>query len=236
MSSSTLYAPLTAGAFLFGDSPGAHTAEAVAQAISQQGAARSALRSVRRLSASSVETVDREIGSVTGRLLDLDLGEILVSSWQKYSKLIESAERTLAAPGSEEIVELVTHRVSSTYTPHVDLAVERTLVHSFEFELELVFDVIGLEAVVREGALAMVRAGECVVTATLTLDGARLAKKRHLVNLDLMVRLDPPRPLISESDPVRTPAADSADSAATPIDSRPSRWPEAVPLRSRGRG
>ena len=66
MSSSTLYAPLTAGAFLFGDSPGAHTAEAVALAISQQGAARSALRSVRRLSASSVETVDREIGSVTG--------------------------------------------------------------------------------------------------------------------------------------------------------------------------
>ena len=98
---------------------------------------------------------------------------------------------------------------------------------------------IGLEAVVRDGALAMVRAGECVVTATLTLDGARLAKKRHLVNLDLMVRLDPPRPLISESDPVRTPTADSADSAATaatPIDARPSRWPEAVPLRSRGRG
>lgn len=46
MPTSTLYAPLTAGAFLFGDSPGAHTAEAVAHAISQQGAARSALRSV----------------------------------------------------------------------------------------------------------------------------------------------------------------------------------------------
>ena len=233
MPTSTLYAPLTAGAFLFGDSPGAHTAEAVAHAISQQGAARSALRSVRRLSASSVETVDREIGSVTGRLLDLDLGEILVSSWQKYSKLIESAERTQAAPGSEEIVELVTHRVSSTYTPHVDLTVERTMIHSFEFELEVVFDVIGLEAVVRDGALAMVRAGECVVTATLTLDGARLAKKHHLVNLDLMVRLDPPRRLVSESDPVRTP---TVDSAATPIDTRPSSWPEAVPLRSRGRG
>lgn len=72
-----------------------------------------------------------------------------------------------------------------------------------------------------------------MVTATLTLDGARLAKKHHLVNLDLMVRLDPPRRLVSESEPVRTP---TVDSAATPIDTRPSRWPEAVPLRSRGRG
>jgi len=225
MTVSTLYAPLTAGAFLFGESPGADTAAAVAHAISQQGAARSALRSVHRLSASAVESVDREIGSVTDRLLELDLGELLVSSWQKYSALVESARRTLAAPGSEELVELVTHRVSSTYCPHVDLTVERTLIHSFEFELELVFDLIGVEAVVREGALAALHAGECAVTATLALDGARLAKKRHLVNLDLMVRLDPPRALIS----------DSAEAPiAAPVSTQPSRWPEAVPLRGRG--
>lgn len=190
-------APLSADALLFGSA--AETVESLADAIDEFGTTRTALRSVRRLSNSAVAVVDREIGTVTDGLLNLDLGDVLLSAWQKYAKLTDAAHRTLAISGSEEIVPLVAHTVRSTYSPHVDLFANGVRIHSFKFELKIVFELTALQAVVRAGTLTALRGGECVVTATLSLDGIQLAKKARPVDLELMVRLHPPRPLIRSS-------------------------------------
>lgn len=192
-----VHAPLTADALLFGT--GAETAEELGRAISELDVTRSALRPIRRLSSSAVAAVEREIATVTDSLLDVDLGDVLLSAWQTYSKLTDAAHRTLAISGSEEIVSLVSHTVRSTYAPHVDLVVDGVLIHSFTFDLEIVFEVMPLQAVVRAGTLAALRGGECTVTATLSLDGTELAKTVRTVDLALTMRLHPPRPLITSS-------------------------------------
>jgi hypothetical protein len=189
--------PMSADALLFGSA--ADTAEAVGNAINELGITRTAMRSVRRLSTSAVAVVDREIGTVTDGLLDLDLGDVLLSAWRKYTKLTDAARRTLAVSGSEEIVGLAAHTVRSTYAPHVDLVADGLRIHSFKFELEIVFELTALQAIVRAGTLTALRGGECVVTATLGLDGIQLARKQRTVDLELMVRLHPPRPLITSS-------------------------------------
>jgi hypothetical protein len=192
-----VHTPLTAAALLFG--AGSQTAEALGQAISQRDATRTALRSIRRLSSSAAGLVDREVATVTDGLLDLDLGDVLIAAWQQHSKLTEAARRTLAISGSEEIVSLASHSIQSTYSPHVDLVVNGALVHCFKFVLEIVVDVAALDAVVRAGSLAMLRSGECVMTATLALAGGQLASARRTADLELIVGLHPPRPLITSS-------------------------------------
>ncbi len=190
-------APLSADALLFGSA--AETVEALGDALNELGITRTALRSVRRLSTSAVAVVDHEIGAVTDGLLNLDLGDVLLAAWQKYAKLTDAARRTLAVSGSEEIVPLAAHTVRSTYAPHVDLVANGVRIHSFKFELEIVFELTALQAIVRAGTLTALRGGECVVTAALSLDDVQLAKKDRPVDLELMVRLHPPRPLIDSS-------------------------------------
>jgi len=190
-------APLSADALLFGSA--AETVEALGDALNELGITRTALRSVRRLSTSAVAVVDHEIGAVTDGLLNLDLGDVLLAAWQKYAKLTDAARRTLAVSGSEEIVPLAAHTVRSTHAPHVDLVANGVRIHSFKFELEIVFELTALQAIVRAGTLTALRGGECVVTAALSLDDVQLAKKDRPVDLELMVRLHPPRPLIDSS-------------------------------------
>ncbi|MFI7061815.1 hypothetical protein ACIBL3_12585 [Kribbella sp. NPDC050124] len=190
-------APMSADALLFGSATGA--VKALSDAINERGTTRTAMLSVRRMSSPAIAVVDREIGSITGGLLNLDLGDVLLSAWRKYAKLTDAARRTLAISGSEEIVPLAQHTVRSTYSPHVDLIANGLLIHSFKFELEIVFELTALQAVVRAGTLTALAGGKCVVTATLSLDGAQLARKSRPVDLELMVRLQPPRPLITSS-------------------------------------
>lgn len=64
------------------------------------------------------------------------------------------------------------------------------------FELKVEFDLNGVVAVVRRGDLVALRCGECVVTATLTLQGTSLKRSRKSrIDLPLAVRLNPAIPL-----------------------------------------
>jgi hypothetical protein len=213
MTSPTPHHRLTARSFLFDQATGAGTVQDVGHTLSRRGAARSALTAVRHLSGSVLTTVDREIGAVAEGMLEVDLGDALVYGWRKHSALAESARRTLAVPGSEEVVLLASHRATSTYRPHVDLLVDDRLVNSFEFELKLVFDVSGLAAVVRAGDLVALRGGDCLVTATLTLEDGLIARRQHRFDPELIVRLDPPVVLaehVTTPPPTTTGTADVA--------------------------
>ncbi len=148
------------------------------------------------------DLVDEEIGRVAEGLLDVDLGDELVAGWRKYSVLIESGQRTLATPGSEEVIVLAQHQVRSSYSPSVDLLVDGFKVNSFEFDLGVVFDVTGLAAVVRAGCLTALRGGRCVVTASLSLEGASIIERQHEVDLGLIVPLERPIPLVDAAQPL----------------------------------
>lgn len=194
MSSVDLAQPLSARVFLLGDAT--DTVEALTRSFNECGVAQSAIQGLRSLSASALQAVNHEIATVADGLLKLDLGDVLVSGWRKYTELTKAAERTLATPGSEELVVLATHRVVSTHHPSVELLVDGAKVHTFVFELKVVFDLNGVTAVLRQGDLVALRGGECVVTATLTLEGTPLELSRKgRINLPLLVQLHRPIPL-----------------------------------------
>jgi hypothetical protein len=196
VSATDVTAPVSARVFLLGDDTGADTAEVLARSLGESGVAGSAIQGLRGLSTSALQAVHREVATVTNGLLNLDFGNLLVSGWRKYTDLTKAAKRTLVSPDSEEIVVLATHRVVSTHQPSVDLIVDGIKVHTLVFELKVEFDLNGVVAVVRRGGLVALRCGECVVTATLTLEGTSLKRSRKSrIDLPLAVRLNPAIPL-----------------------------------------
>ncbi|MGH3873057.1 MAG: hypothetical protein ACRDSR_16385 [Pseudonocardiaceae bacterium] len=193
MSQAVVAESLSARMFLLGVHAGADTVEVLDRSLRRNGVARSAIQSLHSLSVSALRAVHQEVATVTDALLELDLGSILLAGWRKYADLTKAAERTLASPDIEEIVVLATHRVVSTHHPSVDLIVNGSKIHTFVFELKLEFNLDGVVAVVRQGGLVVLRGGECVLTATLTLEGTSLELSRKgRIDLALAVRLHPP--------------------------------------------
>jgi hypothetical protein len=195
MSSPTVTEPLTARTFLFGDT-GDNTADLLARSLNEQGMPKSPIQGLGSLSASAWQAVRQEIDTVVDELINLDFGDMVISGWCKYTDLTKAAHRTLASPGSEEIVALATHRIASTHHPTVDLVVDEAKVHTFEFELSVVFDITGAAAVVRRGNLVALRGGKCALTATLKLEKTpfEITRKAN-IDLRLVVPLRRPIPL-----------------------------------------
>jgi hypothetical protein len=194
----TARGPLLARAFLFQDATGVDSAEALADRLDQRDVTRSALGNLPRLGGTAFRAVNREVATVVDGLLGLDLGTALVSAWRKYSDLTSAAERTLAVPGTEEVVALASHRVVWPYRPHIDLVVDGKKVSTIEVELRVVFDLQGVIAVVRLGELVAVRCGDCAIDAVLSVQGQPVAQRHGRIDLARIVQVDPAIPLLGE--------------------------------------
>lgn len=232
MNSTSITRPQSARMFFFPGATDVEAQEVLARSIDERGSARSAIRGRRQLSGSALEVVIREIATVVDGLLGHDLGSMLVAGWRKYGALTEAAKRTHDTPGSEEIVVLATHQVTSTYRPHVDLFVDNVKVKTFVLELSLVFDLNGLVAAVRSGDLVTLRGGECTVTATLSLDGEQLAQRQGHIDPAMVVQLHPPLSLLGKVVP---PGPHSHDSTVR-LDREATDTPPSPGTISRPRG
>jgi hypothetical protein len=205
--------PMTARSFLFDErAPGMHV-PGLGRALLESEAAQSGIRRARRLTSSVTRTVTEEMGTVADDLLEVDLGDALVAGWKKHRALSEAARRTLASPDSEEVVVLAAHTVTSTYAPAVDLYVDKALVNTFEFQLVVTLVLTGVAAVVRRGDLVSLRGGRCDASVSVSLEGARLVTRKRSLDLQALVILDPPHPLV-EKPVVRIPSQPTGSRSA----------------------
>ena len=121
-----------------------------------------------------------QVAVVAHGLLDLDLGDLAIAGWRKQRQLAAAAERTAANPGSSEVVELATHRVSSPHHPFVELLVNDAHVATVTFDLDIEFVIKALVVTVRDGHVVSLHTGACDVAATLAAEGIQLANRRPI--------------------------------------------------------
>jgi hypothetical protein len=177
--------PLTASAFLFDDED---TGPALARALDEHGVLDSLDTALGLVAQTTREAAGDQVAAVADGVLGLDLGDLVVAGWRKQGQLAAAAERTAANPGTSELVELATHRISSVHHPYVELLVNDVRVATVNFELDLEFEVKALVATVRDGHLVSLHSGDCDLAATLTAEGVRLASRRRHFDLPLVVR------------------------------------------------
>jgi hypothetical protein len=186
--STTVTGPVTARWFLFGKEQG-EADERLAHALDEQGVGGVVAGAAGGLARSGRRAVCDEVGRTAGRLLDLDLGDVLVAGWQKHGALQAAGRRTLDAPSTEELVQLATHKVSSVHRPYVEVDVDGLTVARVQLELKLSFLLRGVLAVVRKGRLEAVRTGSCEVSGSVACEGRKVAERKRSFEVPVLVRL-----------------------------------------------
>ena len=189
--------PLSAAVFLFGE--GDESVAALAKALDDEGVLASLRSVLTKLSGPGLHAVGDQIATVIHGLLDIDLGDLLTAGWQRFDDLVDAGRRTMNAPGSREVVDLVTHTISSSHHPHVELLVDDIKVATLGLDLELAFTVKGAVATVHGGRLVGLHSGDCYVVGTVSAQGRQLAAKDRQVQLPLLLHLGDGIPLLAST-------------------------------------
>jgi hypothetical protein len=135
--------------------------------------------------------------AVTG-LLDVSLIGVLVSAWRTHEDLTSAARRTLAVPGTTELVPLAEHQITSVMHPYVTLFVDGYQVATIHLDVSFLFDVQAVLAGIRDGRLVALHSGHCDVTATLAIEKTDVASKRVSFTLPGVIPLNPGIRLLSD--------------------------------------
>jgi hypothetical protein len=229
MAAVTVDQVLTARSFLFG-TDGAGVAELVAELDRRElpGVAGDAVGTVLR---STDGAVRAELARAVQGLLEIDLADVLLGGWRKWTVLTAAARRTRDRPGVTEVVSLAEHTLTSTSEPSVDLLVGEVRVATVHLELTVELTLQALAATVRGGRLVALTGGSCEVAVALSIEQRTVASRKARVPLPLVVRLGEGVALL--------PAA-GRSRAVTPPDALPPEPPTVpaihLPPRARPRG
>jgi hypothetical protein len=121
--------------------------------------------------------------------MQLDLTDVLAAGWQKHSALRAAGRRTRDAPGTRETVVLAEHTISHEAHPHVDVLLGEAHLTRVAVTLVVAVDVTGLAASVTGGRLTGLSSGRALVTVSLDLAGAPVARRSRELRLPLELDL-----------------------------------------------
>ena len=170
----------TALDLLFG--PDTDAAETLAGEILSPGGDQDLGRALAHLPEMTRKAAAQEAATTVAALLKVDLIGVLVRGWREHRDIVSAARRTLAAPGSTELVSMAAHEVTLDQRPSISVLVDGQQVATLQLGLSIVFDVNALLLAISGGRLVAVHSGRCDITATLAVQGT-----------DLLVRQCSPR-------------------------------------------
>lgn len=170
------------------------------------------------------EVAEREVAAASAGLLNVNLIDMLVGGWREYEDLTAAARRTLAVPGSTELVQLATHRITMAQQPYVSVLVDGHSVATLELGLTVVFDVSALLAGITAGRLVAMHSGHADITATLAVVGIEVVSQQGHLELPGVIKLSPGIPLLAARDypSAQQPTEGAAENPVT----------QAVPLQA----
>ena len=202
--------PHTALDLLFGT--GNDTPETLASQLLSGDANRDLGQALENLPSATRQAAAREVTAAAAGLLNVDLIGGLVAGWRKHHDLTAAALRTLAAPGSVELVDMAGHQITATQHPSVTVLVDGAQVATIQLGLSLVFRVTAMGARISAGRLVALHSGRCDLTAVLAVQGTTvLTKQAHLTLPGVIPLGQGIRLLAAHHYPVSAGQAESAD-------------------------
>jgi hypothetical protein len=157
-------------------------------------------RALRGVPPAARATAVKEVKATAAGLLDINLIDMLIAGWRTYRDLTSAARRTLAQPGSKELVSLVTHRITAEQQPYVRVLVNGQPVVTVQLKFSVDFDVSALLAEITEGQLVAIHTGRCDITATLAVDDIGVATGQTRLELPGAVPVSPGIRLLPAAD------------------------------------
>jgi hypothetical protein len=178
---------LSALDLLFG--PDTDAAETLAGEILRPGGDQSLGRAIAHLPETTRQAAAQEAAITTAALLKVDLAGVLVRGWSEHRDIVSAARRTLAVPGSTELVSVASHKVTLDQRPSVSVLVDGHRVATLQIGLSMVFEIKVLLLGISAGRLVTIRSGRCDITATLAVQGTDLFVRHAHLELPDVLRL-----------------------------------------------
>jgi hypothetical protein len=177
----------TALDLLFG--PNTDAAEALAGEILSPGGDQNLGHALAQLPEMTRKAAVQEAATTAAALLKVDLAGVLVRGWREHRDIVSAARRTLAAPGSTELVSVSAHEIKLDQRPSISVLVDGRRVATLQLGLSIVFDLNAVLLGISGGRLTGVRSGRCDITATLAFQGTDLLARRAHLELPGVVSL-----------------------------------------------
>jgi hypothetical protein len=156
------------------------------------------------VSAAGKAAVERELSAALGRLLEQDLGQLLIAGLRHHGALVAAARATEENPAAVEVVQLAAHSITSTHHPYVDVVINGVKLTTVHFDLDFTFDVDALVGTVRSAKLVNIQSGHCLVTVALAYGGYEIASRQVPLDLAVTIQLGDGVDLLTEE---RRPAS-----------------------------
>jgi hypothetical protein len=195
---------LTTGSILFEQED---AGDAVRGALNDWGGLQTVTDGLAAIPAGLREAALERLGGVVAEALDLDVTSVLKLGWQRYSSLTDAARRSVDTPGAEEVVELATHRITSSHEPHVELIYDDVPIATIALRIDLKLDLHAVQAVIAGGRLVALRSGRVDLHADLSCEGVPVKSATRSVDLNLVMELGAGIALVQPSEPVVIPDA-----------------------------
>lgn len=205
--------PSSALDLLFG--PGSDPPEALAGQLLSADADGDLGRALSELPEVTRQAAVREATAAAAGFMDVDLIGALVAGWRKHHDLTAAAQRTVAAPGSLELVDMAGHQITMTRHPFVIVLADGLQVATIRLGLSVVMRVHAMTAGISGGRLVALRSGRCDITASLAVQEINvLTRQAHLMLPDVIPLSPGIRLLAAGNDP-------ASDRAPAPLSRRP---------------
>lgn len=121
-------------------------------------------------------TVSSEAESSLSDLLDIDLLDVLVGSWNKSMELQRYKDPEKYPPDKTWLVSLSDHNIKSSHKPRLEIFLDGKSIGSLEFDLALELKVKGLILRIKGGKIIGVTTGKVQVFGDFGLYGAGIWK------------------------------------------------------------
>ena len=120
-----------------------------------------------------------DLASKIGELFNVELPDLLVSSWKKARELQEALEESRKSPEEVIVLDLAEHEITNEYHPYIEIRIAgMPLPKKIEFKVQIVTALKGINLKIQAGTITEIQAGSCDFEGKIKYQDLTIAEKK----------------------------------------------------------
>jgi len=120
-----------------------------------------------------------DLASKIGELFNVELPDLMVSSWKKARELQEALEESRKSPEEVIVLDLAEHEITNEYHPSIEIRIAGLpLPKKIEFKVQLVTALKGINLKIQAGTITEIQAGSCDFEGKIKYEDLTIAEKK----------------------------------------------------------
>ena len=120
-----------------------------------------------------------DLTSKVAELFNVELPDLLVSSWKKARELQEALEESRKSPEEVIVLDLAEHEITNEYHPNIEIRIAGVpLPKKIEFKVQIVTALKGINLKIQAGTITEIQAGSCDFEGKIKYEDLTIAEKK----------------------------------------------------------